>query len=79
MIVRGEWGPVRVLSGRYKGQVGYYDDDEGRHCVVYLGVPFARPAVLFKPSQLEPLAAKSLELERWKRTFPELAAHLGIP
>jgi hypothetical protein len=25
----GEYGPVVVCEGKYKGQVGYYDDDDG--------------------------------------------------
>ena len=31
----GDWGPVLVTSGRYKGRVGYYDDDNYGKAIVY--------------------------------------------
>mgnify|MGYP001558036805 CR=1 FL=1 len=30
-----DWGPVLVTSGRYKGRVGYYDDDNDGKAIVY--------------------------------------------
>ena len=31
-----DWGLVYVVSGKHKGKIGYYDDDE-KYCVVYFG------------------------------------------
>lgn len=31
-----EYGPVIIIGGRYKGQIGLYDDDEGGRPIVYL-------------------------------------------
>lgn len=31
------WGPVKVLQGRYKGRIGYLDDDDGTYGYVYWG------------------------------------------
>lgn len=33
------YGAVMILKGRYKGKVGYYDDEEGDKAIVYLGMP----------------------------------------
>lgn len=32
-----DYGPVIVTKGKYKGKVGYYDDDEGWRAMVYFG------------------------------------------
>jgi hypothetical protein len=35
-----DYGPVKVIKGKQKGKVGYYDDDEGGYAIVYFGEPF---------------------------------------
>jgi hypothetical protein len=39
-VTKGDYGPVVVLAGEHRGQVGYYDDDDGPEGIVYLGEPF---------------------------------------
>jgi hypothetical protein len=77
----GEYGPVLVLKGEHKGKVGYYDDedDEPGRAIVYLGEPFVSDYVVIPHADLEKVDAKSIHLERWKRTYPWLARQLGIP
>jgi hypothetical protein len=29
------WGRVFIVGGRWKGRMGYYDDEDGGYCVVY--------------------------------------------
>jgi len=45
------WGRVFIVGGRWKGRMGYYDDDEdGGYCVVYPdGV---KGYVLVRPSSI---------------------------
>jgi hypothetical protein len=31
------YGPVRIIRGKYKNRIGYYDDDHGAKAIVYLG------------------------------------------
>lgn len=33
--VYGEYGPVLVTKGQFKGEVGYYDDDDNGRAIVY--------------------------------------------
>ena len=78
-VKAGDYGPVRVLSGEHRGQVGYYDDDNGPDAIVYFGEPFVSDYVLIPRGRLERLSAASLELERWKRAHPWLAKYVGVP
>ncbi len=75
----GEYGPVLILRGEHDGQIGYYDDDEAAFAVVYLGEPFESDYVLINRADLQKVHAKSLHLERWKRKYPWLVKHLGLP
>jgi hypothetical protein len=70
------FGAVRVLKGRHAGKVGYYDDDESDHAVVYFGEPIYSGYVLIKPDHL--VNVTSLEHERWKRAHPEFCRQMGI-
>jgi len=80
MAVRpGDYGPVLVLAGEHRDEVGYYDDDEGETAVVYLGEPFASDYVLIPHDKLEKVEARSLQLERWKRAYPWLVKYIGVP
>jgi hypothetical protein len=69
-------GAVRVLSGRHAGNIGYYDDDEGNHAVVYFGEPIYAGYVLIERDYL--VNVTSLEHERWKREHPEFCRQMGI-
>lgn len=33
--IQPDWGRVLIVSGRWKGRMGYYDNDEGAYCIVY--------------------------------------------
>jgi hypothetical protein len=77
-VTKGEYGPVAVLAGEHRGQVGYYDDD-GPGGIVYLGEPFVSEYVRLPRAALEKVQASSLELERWKRACPWLAKYVGVP
>jgi len=32
---RPPWGVVRIVAGKHKGQLAYYDDDDGGLAIVY--------------------------------------------
>ncbi len=32
-----DYGPVKIIKGKYKGRIGCYDDDEGQYAYVYWG------------------------------------------
>jgi hypothetical protein len=34
-----DFGWVRIIEGDHKGEVGYFDDDNGELALVYLGEP----------------------------------------
>ena len=76
-----EYGAVYVKSGRYKGRIGYYDNDEwcskGMRAVVYFDQPFMGPWYMVKYEHLENIV--SLEHERFKNENPEFCAVMGIP
>ena len=68
-------------EGKYKGRVGYYDDDADNinFAVVYFGTPFESKYVLIRRSWLKRTAVTPLALEKWKREHPELARYCGVP
>jgi hypothetical protein len=80
-LARGDYGPVLILKGKHANRIGYYDDgDDGpRNAVVYLGEPFVSDRIIVPHRDLEKVDAHSIHLEKWKRTYPWLAKHLGIP
>ena len=39
MIERGDYGVISIVGGRHKGQLGYYDDEDGARAVVYVSGP----------------------------------------
>jgi len=58
VIDREDYGPVRVLSGRHKGRIGYMDDFdyETERAVVYFGMPIWEHNVRLIPlERLEPV------------------------
>ncbi len=43
-VIRGEFGPVRVVEGGHRGRVGYYDDDDEEGiAIVYFEDPMKHP------------------------------------
>jgi hypothetical protein len=66
MIEPGQYGVVRIIAGPYKGQLGYYDDEDGKRAVVYLsGLPTLEGSanVLIRFASLGP--ATEEEERRW--------------
>jgi hypothetical protein len=79
----GDYGVVRVVRGRHKGKIGYYDDDcsevgVGHYAIIYFGAPFASPYFLVRHSSLEPCAEPFAPLEEFLRAYPDLAAQHGV-
>lgn len=72
------YGVVRIVRGRYKGRLGYYDDDENGCAIVYLGAPFASPSVLVRHRSLVPSDEPFVPLDDWLAAHPELAAQVGV-
>lgn len=73
------YGTVLITKGKYKGTIGYYDDDEGPNlAIVYLGAPFASKYVMVRPSSIVNTEIKSLALEKWIKENPSLASIAGI-
>lgn len=75
-----EYGVVAVLKGRYKGRIGYYDNDGDnlRQAIVYLdGPPLGLDCVLIWKKWLH--NATAAEDRRYRtQHMNELAYHRGI-
>jgi hypothetical protein len=57
-IQRPPWGRVFIVRGRWKGRMGYYDDDdEGGYCIVYpdrvKGYVLLRPTSIMEAPESE--------------------------
>jgi TIR domain len=39
-----DWGLVKILGGKHKGKIGYYDDDDRTKGIVYFGSPTISPS-----------------------------------
>jgi hypothetical protein len=72
------YGLVRIVRGRHKGKLGYYDDDENGYALVYLGAPFASPIVLVRYSSLVPCDDPYPPLDDWLRMHADVAAVTGV-
>jgi hypothetical protein len=77
-VSQGGYGPVVIIAGKHQGRVGYYDNDEGRKAVVYFGEPFKSDFVLIPLRHLRKTDVTPLELERFKRKYPEVARFAGV-
>jgi hypothetical protein len=82
-ITPGDYGPVQVISGRYRGRVGYYDNDEdldrgGSRAVVYFDVPFLFGPRFIKHEYLVPTKVAPAALERLARHAPHIMRRFGI-
>lgn len=73
------YGVVRVIRGRHKGKIGYYDDDaDGRHAIVYFGTPFVSPYYLIRHTSLEACDEPWSPLDDWLTAYPGIAAQMGV-
>ncbi len=75
------FGAVAVIAGRYKGKVGYYDNDDTTEggldrAVVYFGEPFASNYYLIDHKYLRNVT--SLDHEKFKKESPNICQQLGI-
>ena len=70
------YGAVIFSKGEHKGKLGYYDNDEDKDAIVYLGKPFESEFITIPHSHIRNIT--SLEHERFKKENPELCKALGI-
>jgi hypothetical protein len=51
------YGTVFIVAGRWKGHRGFYDDDDGRYCIVYpedaIGYVLVRASSLVEAPEAE--------------------------
>lgn len=56
--------PVEIIKGRYKGRVGYYDDDSGDEndplAIIYFGDPLLTKDVVIKYDHISPVKNETL-------------------
>ena len=71
-----EYGAVVFVKGEYQGRLAYYDNDEGKSAVVYLGRPFESDYIMVPHSHIRNVT--SLEHEKYKKENPEFCKLLGI-
>lgn len=76
-VKKGDYGAVRILAGPYKGRVGYYDDDDGKKAIVYLGEPFNSTIAFVLTRDLE-AASSNAALKKWRAMNPGLARWMGV-
>jgi hypothetical protein len=79
--ILGNYGLVRILSGKHKGEMGYYDNEHERgRAIVYLegSELLSADYVIISFRALERIEISSLEVERFKREHPSLAKAAGI-
>jgi hypothetical protein len=77
------WGSVEITSGAYKGQVGYYDDDdideEGRPCgIVYLGKLFESSYLLLPYGSFKVTCKNNPNTDEFVEKNDELSKMLGV-
>jgi hypothetical protein len=77
-VAQGGYGPVVIVEGKHRGRVGYYDNDDGRNAIVYFGEPFLSDYVLIPHRYLRKTDVTFLELERFRRRYPEVARFTGV-
>ena len=77
-VPQGGYGPVVIIAGEYQGQVGYYDNDQGRNAIVYFGEPFMSDFVLIPRRHLRKTDVTPLALEKFTRRYPGVARFAGV-
>jgi len=74
-----DFGPVRITKGRHKGIIGYYDDNDGKRALVFLGAPFVSEYVWLPFSSIEEIGnVSSIEIEAFRRANPEVCKIMGV-
>ncbi|WP_082889690.1 toll/interleukin-1 receptor domain-containing protein [Achromobacter ruhlandii] len=75
------YGPVIVLRGKYKGRIGYYDDDashRGKSCgIVMFAPPLITPYYYFVPVQYLAVPNTPQLLERFNELLRLLSPYYG--
>lgn len=74
----GEYGNVLVVKGAHKGKIGYYDNDEGKLCIVYFGVPFLEGYYELRRSSLVVTDQEHPGKETLKKIAPKMIEQLGV-
>lgn len=74
------FGAVSIMEGRYKGEIGYYDDDictkNGEKAIVYLGESFGSKCIILSHSHLENVSVP--QHEEYLQKNPSICSLLGI-
>lgn len=74
-----EYGNVIAISGKYKGRVGYYDNDEDNNkAVVYFDTPFLTDFVLINKKHLINTDIEFLPKNKLKKKNKKLCESLGV-
>lgn len=63
----GDYGNVLIKKGKYKDQIGFYDDDDGDYAIVYLGEPFFSDYKLIKHEYLERTELPNIHVQKFKK------------
>lgn len=86
MVQLGDHGVVHIVGGPYKGQLGYYDDDDINEndrprALVYLGAPFASKLVELTYRSMRPATQDEkvqFEMEYLSQIEPAVRDRLGL-
>ena len=81
MVEKENYGTVIILKGKYKGVVGYYDDDISETvALVYVGTALFQKGIEVKRKNLEatPDNVICLALKRLLTSHPEVKDYFGI-
>lgn len=74
-----EYGPVLITKGKYKGKIGYYDDDEDERAVVYFGDPMLLGSwVTIKHSCLSNTVSTMAIVKNINKLFHKIAESFSI-
>lgn len=68
---------VKVIKGKHKGKIGYYDDETSDYAIVYFGEPFLSPYYYIPFENLEKSYSKEEHIA-WVNKHPEVAARMGV-
>lgn len=75
-----EYGIVRVIKGRHKGKVGWYDDDETpKKAIVYFDeILVSGSYVLVNIDYLENVNIKTFQVANFIKRYPTIAELAGV-
>lgn len=77
------YGNIKITSGLYEGEIGYYDDDdrdeEGRPCgIIYLGELFQSSYILVPYGNFQVTCENNKNTDKFAEKNKELSQQLGI-